>query len=410
MVPALVLAILGRQVVLALAFPLAFLFLAVPVGKGLMPPLMDFTADFAIAALRLTGIPVYREGTFFSIPSGNWSVVEGCSGIRYLIASFTGGCLFAYLSYRSLYKRLLFIAASIIVPIIANGLRAYLIVMIAHLSDMRLALGVDHLIYGWVFFGLVMLLLFWVGSFWREGDPAQQNPAAPLPAWAGSAVSLARLGVAAALSVLAAGVWPLYAAWLGGETRFADRIQLPAPPATAGWQLDTEALTDWRPRYVGMDGSLFQVYRKADARVAIYLAVYRQQSQGAELINDRNDLVVQKDPIWDNVGQSRRLEPIGRGEVTVRETRVRSRNQRLLIWDWFLVDGHHLSNPYHVKLLEGWGKLRGGPDQGVAIMLVTPTEERPERAEQTLRGFATEMISSIEQAVRPAEGDQGIRP
>ena len=63
---------------------------------------------------------------------------------------------------------MLFVALSVIVPIIANGMRAYMIVMIAHLSDMKLALGVDHLIYGWVFFGIVMLLLFWIGSFWRE--------------------------------------------------------------------------------------------------------------------------------------------------------------------------------------------------------------------------------------------------
>jgi EpsI family protein len=160
-----------------------------------------------------------------------------------------------------------------------------------------------------------------------------------------------------------------------------------------------------------MDGSLFQGYRKADARVAIYLAVYRRQSQGAELINDRNFLVVQKDPVWDNVGQSRRLEPIGNGEVTVRETRVRSRNQRLLIWDWYLVGGRHLSNPYHIKLLEGWSKLRGDPDHGVAVMLVTPTEERTEQAEKTLRAFAVDMIPSIEQALRAIiEADQGIRP
>ena len=45
-----------------------------------------------------------------------------------------------------------------------------MIVMIAHLSDMKLALGVDHYIYGWVFFGLVMLLLFWLGSLWAEPD------------------------------------------------------------------------------------------------------------------------------------------------------------------------------------------------------------------------------------------------
>ena len=151
-------AILGREVAKAIMFPLGFLLLGVPMGEALIPPLMEWTADFTVAALQLSGIPVFREGLLFRDPSGNWSIVEGCSGVRYLIASFTVGVLFAYLSYRRAWKRLLFAAMSIIVPIIANGLRAYLIVMIAHLSNNQLAHGVDHFIYGWVFFGLVMLL------------------------------------------------------------------------------------------------------------------------------------------------------------------------------------------------------------------------------------------------------------
>src|SRR3569623_2007992 len=76
MVPMVVWVILGRQVTWALLFPLFFLFFAVPMGEELIPPLMDFTADFTVAALQLTGIPVFREGTFFEIPSGRWSVVE----------------------------------------------------------------------------------------------------------------------------------------------------------------------------------------------------------------------------------------------------------------------------------------------------------------------------------------------
>jgi hypothetical protein len=59
-----------------------------------------------------------------------------------------------------------------VVPVIANGLRAYMIVMIGHLSGMALATGVDHLIYGWLFFGLVMFIMFWIGSYWREDTAA----------------------------------------------------------------------------------------------------------------------------------------------------------------------------------------------------------------------------------------------
>src|SRR5438046_7958381 len=122
-----VIAILGREVAKAIMFPLGFLVLGVPMGEALIPPLMDWTADFTVKALQISGIPVFREGLFFTIPSGNWSVVEGCSGVRYLIASFTVGVLFAYLSYRRPWKRVLFAALSVIVPILADGFLAYLI-------------------------------------------------------------------------------------------------------------------------------------------------------------------------------------------------------------------------------------------------------------------------------------------
>ena len=179
MVPFAVWSVLGTRIAQALVIPLAFLFFAVPFGEVLVPTLMDWTADFTVIALRASGVPVFREGNFFVIPSGSWSVVETCSGLRYLIASLMVGCLYAYLTYRSPRRRIAFIAASLIVPIVANWLRAYMIVMIGHLSSNRLAVGVDHIIYGWVFFGVVMALVFWIGSRWREDD-------APAPAVTGS--------------------------------------------------------------------------------------------------------------------------------------------------------------------------------------------------------------------------------
>ena len=87
MVPCAVCAVLGLRAARALAFPLVFLFFAVPFGGFMLPWLMEWTADFTVSAVRLSGVPVYREGMMFVIPSGAWSVVEACSGLRYLIAS-----------------------------------------------------------------------------------------------------------------------------------------------------------------------------------------------------------------------------------------------------------------------------------------------------------------------------------
>ena len=395
MIPAAVIAIAGRRVARALAFPLGFLLLGVPIGEALIPPLMDWTADFTVAALKLSGIPVYREGTFFTIPSGNWSVVEGCSGLRYLIASITVGALYAYLSYRKPWKRVLFVALSVIVPIIANGLRAYMIVMIAHLSDMKLALGIDHLIYGWLFFGLVMLLLFWVGSYWRDDDAPEiaandasiaSRPArAPLGWIAGSAVA----------AVVLAGAWPLYAAHLDRSAGESAALRLETPQPAHGWTLDEAAVTNWRPNYEGAATSVFQAYRKGDRVVVLYVGYYPRQQRGAELVTSTNVMVVQKHPVWSNVGELRRKENLGTEPLSIRQTQLRSAPQRLLVWDWLNISGYELTNPYLAKLLFARNKLLGRRDDGAAIIVATPYEGEPDEAADTLREFALEMTPSV---------------
>ena len=94
--------VLGLRLGRMLAFPLFFLFFAVPMGEGLIAPMMEYTATSTVWLIELTGVPVYREGLHFTLPSGRWSVVEACSGVRYIIASVTVGTLYAYLTYLSL--------------------------------------------------------------------------------------------------------------------------------------------------------------------------------------------------------------------------------------------------------------------------------------------------------------------
>lgn len=392
MIPAAVVAAAGRRVAAAAAFPLAFLLLAVPVGEALLPPLMAWTASFTVAALQLTGIPVYREGLFFTIPSGNWSVVEGCSGLRYLIASITVGLLFAYLNYQRLWKRALFVALSVAVPIVANGLRAYMIVMIAHLSDMKLAMGIDHFIYGWVFFGLVMLLLFWAGSFWRDPLPAaRETHAAPAQDRAPRRTAAV---AAAVVALVAAG--PLYGAYLDRPSARAPALAIPG--AAAGWSPASEPLTEWRPHYGGAAASVFQAYRKGERGVALYIGYYRDQRQGAELVNSTNVMVVQKHPVWGNVGEAARSEAFG----PLRETRLRSLPQRLLVWDWYRISGRDVASPYLAKLYLAADKLLGRGDDAAALIIAAPYDERVEEAQATLREFARDMLPSIEAALAAA--------
>src|SRR3569623_163393 len=401
MIPVVVWAILGWQITWALVFPLFFLFFAVPMGEELIPPLMDFTADFTVSMLQLPGIPVYREGTFFEIPSGHWSVVEGCSGVRYLIASVTRGCLYAYLTYRSPVRRVVFVILSFGVPIIANGLRAYMIVMIAHLSDMRLALGVDHFIYGWVFFGLVMLLLFWIGSYWREDDRPPEQPAIAMAEAAAPpplrAASPWRAGVIVAALLL---IWPALG-YVHAAKESLVHASLNVPAVHDAWQTSAEEATRWRPHYLGTDAALRQSNTSGPRRVGVYLEYYRHQRQGAELINSQNYLVRQKDLEWRQVADAPRTITVRGKTVQIRQAKLRSAQQDLLVWYWYWMDGDYTTNHYLAKLWDAKAKLLGETGDAAAIILATPLGAEDQEAETVLADF----VNAMEPAIRTSLDD-----
>jgi exosortase A len=404
LVQAAVLTVAGRDVVRAIAFPLVFLLFAVPMGEFLLPTLMDWTADFTVAALRLTGIPVFREGNDFVIPSGSWSVVEACSGIRYLIASFMGGTLFAYLAYRSPWRRAAFIAASIAVPVVANWLRAYLIVMIGHLSGNELAAGVDHFIYGWVFFGVVVFLMFWVGSWWKEpgeftarrvASHGQQAHAVPGTVHA-SSYMLAGLAV---LCVAALG--PLLASSLAASVD--PRAPALAPvAATSDWRNAEAPLASWRPRFVGYRTELQQSFTNDAAQVGLYIAYYRDERSHGALVSSVNVLAATSDDRWREVAA--RPEPIEWQSSTLRAryAELAGSEGRLAVLHWYWIDGHVTASDVTAKLLQAWAKLRGRGDDAAAIVVFARQAEGA-RTVQTLQRFAREMSNPIAQALAAAQ-------
>lgn len=165
-----ILSTFGYRKVRVIFFPLLYLVFAVPIGEELVPILQKITADLSVGMLSLTPVPVFREGLYIHVPNGTFHVAEACAGIRFLIGTFSIGVLLAYLNYQKIWKRLLFTLLCLIVPVLANGFRAFGIMMIGYYSDMEYATGADHLIYGWVFFAFVTLLIFWMSTFGADRE------------------------------------------------------------------------------------------------------------------------------------------------------------------------------------------------------------------------------------------------
>jgi exosortase A len=174
MLQVVVLALLGPRVTAALLFPVAYMSFLVPFGDELIPALQTVTARLAVALTHASGVPAQVDGIFIDTPAGLFRVAEACSGVKFLVAMVALGTLVAHLCFASPWRRTVFMAAAVVVPILANGVRAWGTIFIAQSQGIEFAAGFDHIVYGWVFFALVMggLLL----GAWRFFDRAPEEP------------------------------------------------------------------------------------------------------------------------------------------------------------------------------------------------------------------------------------------
>jgi exosortase A len=393
-----VVALLGKRIARKLAFPLAFLFFAVPMGEILLPYLMAWTADFTVAALRFSGIPVYREGQQLIIPSGVWSVVEACSGLRYLIASLMVGTLFAHLIYRSLKRRLIFVGLSIVVPIVANWLRAYMIVMLGHISGNKLAVGVDHLIYGWIFFAVVIACLFGLGARWREDDLPEPTRRASLPLTIEMPSVRPALLWATAAAVLALTLtWKL--AYLAIERSDASSPpQLVSVSSTAAWTTGQSG-SDWRPHFVKPASELQQTFVNGGQRVSLVLEYYRNQTAESKAVGSDNKLVRSDDPAWLYVKGGSRVVGLNGESTAIRTAELRQHNgQQLLVWHWYWINGRVTGSDYSANSYIALSRLMGRGDDSAAVV-VYAVQDQPGAAERALDAFVRDMWPSIDRAL-----------
>jgi exosortase A len=372
-------AVLGWQVAWALLFPLCFMFFAVPIGDFMMPKLMEWTADFTVLALRLSGLPVYREGQQFVIPSGNWSVVEACSGIRYLIASVTVGSLFAYLNYQSTSRRVAFVLVSILVPIAANWARAYIIVMLGHYSGGAIATGVDHLIYGWVFFGVVIVIMFAIGARWSEPDPTDDplTQRAVMPGTPSRPFRHALLGLVLAITLLPHGViWAI------------ERAQTDATPELAlegslqgGWAPGAAPSFGWKPAFEGPSAEMTVGASKDGRPLGMYIGYYRNQDAKRKLVSSVNLLVTHADRDWAQTSDSSGTAEIAGQNVAVRTAELRSahadslRAVRLTAWRVYWVNNRFVAGDAMAKIHGALSRLTGQGDDSAVVIVYTPSGE-----------------------------------
>ena len=271
LVQAVVLTMLGPSVVQALLFPLFYLIFLVPFGDEFIPVMQMVTARLAMSLLAVSGVKATLDGVFITTPDGWFEVAEACSGVKFLVAMIAYGSLVANVCFRRWSRRLTFMTLCVVVPVLANGVRAFATIYAAHLTDVATATSFDHIVYGWIFFAFVMVLVMamaWPFFDRKPGDAWITKPsklqAAPRPIL----MTLATV----AFALLMPKLWDTALSAHG-------RVSLPgaiALPEVAGWRhVAKTSGHPWVPRFDGADHILYGRYanlggQQVDLAIALY--------------------------------------------------------------------------------------------------------------------------------------------
>lgn len=391
-VPGTIALLLGWRALWSVAYPVGMLFLMVPFGESLVPALVDWTADATVAAVGASGIAIFRVGNDFELPTGRWSVVEACSGLRYILASLLLATIFAKLNYREPVRRALFILSAVVLAIVANWLRAYAVVMIGHLSNMKYGTGDDHLWFGWILYGVVMSALFWVGGRWAtERDDALQNRRTRDLLMSHATPTPGRSAMVALVGFAAAAIWvPASSALIaveGPPSGFAlpDGLVRP-PPAMDRIRTFTPDFSEGVQR---IDGVLI-----ADPDVHVQAIRYARQETTGEMVTARNRVVgaEEEQTLWRVVEErSLRLgdtKPSSMGPE-VNEYVVSGFDQKILVWEWFVIGEHATPSRVKARLLTAARILSMRGDEGAVVHVWAPLDGSVERARQRLSAAVT---------------------
>ncbi len=355
-----VITLLGPQVARGITFPLVYAFFLVPFGESLEGPLQGVTAVMTIKLLHAAGVPAAIDGVLITIPNGYFEVAEACSGAKFVIAMAAFATLVANVCFISWPRRIAFIVAALIVPVIANGLRAFGTIYAAHLTSVAAATGFDHIVYGWIFFGLVMAAVLAIGWRWFDRDP----DAAWFDAGRLQALPQVRIDplIAAALLLATAASFPgLAAAFDARPGSVAARVSL---PEIAGWRRSAMSMrAPWGPNYPDADHLLLGRYVDKDgAAVDLAIAVYADQHQGKELVRFGTG-ALREDDRWVRVAG---LPDIAGGSAM----RISAPGpvERIVV-TWYRIGDTLTASAKQVKIETLRAKLFGGPQRAVAIHL-----------------------------------------
>jgi exosortase A len=360
---------LGRHLYHAVAAPLLYLYFLVPFGDFLTVPLMDFTSTFVLGGLHLFGIPVYANGAIIEVRSGVFAIEEACAGLRFLIATIALGVFYACQAYRRTYKRLVFVGFCLIVPIIANGLRALGIIVLSELFDNATAIETDHITYGFVFFSMVLTLLIFVGRLFADSEEGARPVTVSLAHWK----PRTGLALGANAAVVFLGVVFGFASLTFLQRASAATIPEAPPRIAASWRPAKPAGPYWKPTIYGAMRSYMDARTDGSDIVYSYVGIYPPVGPASKMVRAQNRVFDEK--AWQYSAHTAASLVIQKKRAEVGATIIVSGTRKRLAVMFYAVNGQVTSSRAKAKFEQFAARFSNRPCVSGLFVLATDFEE-----------------------------------
>jgi EpsI family protein len=254
------------------------------------------------------------------------------------------------------------------------------------------------LLYGWGFFGVIMLAMMWLGA--RVGVPAPHAKpfVAGDAAWRAPRPLLAS-GTAAAVLVVAALPVALARATTGAED--AAPMVLTLPDRLGDWTRVSLPQT-WQPGLVAGDATASATYLAEGRELNVAVVGYRAQRDGREAAARMNTPADGK--TWEEVARGTTSVTIHGEALAVPQVLLRSGNRSRLVVSWYVSAECITASRLTAKLCAAKHRLGGSAAPGAFFAMSTDVTETPDAAARLLQTASARIDpSAILAASKPSE-------
>ena len=355
----LMIVVLGISISRNLFMPILFLFFAIPVWEVLIEPLRTVAVFVTEQLLLLWRIPALLNGYSIQLTSGVVLIAGGCSGLNFLMTGLVIGVFHAF-SFLSGKTRWIALALIVILSLVANWVRIFLLILIGHYSEMQHPLMHEHGTFGWVIYAAALVIYFVLMNFIEKGLASTQGT-----------ISEARNTVSPSLSgengplfnrrfftgCFVAALCSFIALFARIEPSDGFNKALGFSMGDRLWQSEK---SDWLPAYNGYDETQSWRYTGSnDLDLRLVTVNYYEQMQGKELIHDSNQLAAKGVNYRPNLQLSNGIE--------LTHSILRDGAKKSHLYTVFRVGDYYTISPLEAKLYQVLANFQG--DERAALLV-----------------------------------------